>query len=104
MKCLNVVGPQIRRLRYQRGWSQAQFVVKLQVKGWDLSRPGLAKIESKLHKVTDTELLYFAEVLKVPLTELYPPLNGNGTLHETLDHLLEAKTRPKPKSSHCSGS
>lgn len=96
MKYLNVVGPQIRRLRYRCGWSQAQLVVKLQIKGWDLSRQSLAKIESKLHKVTDAELLYFASVLQVPLTDLYPPINLNGALHETIIEILDPKPRPKP--------
>jgi transcriptional regulator with XRE-family HTH domain len=100
MNYLNVVGPQIRRLRYQQGCSQAQLVVKMQIKGWNLSREGLAKIESKLHKVTDTELLYFADVLKVPVPDLYPPLNGN--LRKSLEHLLTPRAKPQPPS--CSGS
>jgi transcriptional regulator with XRE-family HTH domain len=97
MKYLNVVGPQIRKLRFQRDWSQSQLAVKLQLKGWDLSRQGLAKIESKLHKVTDTELLYFSEIFQVPLLDLYPKIQ-TGKSRETLEGLLEAKPRPKLKS------
>ena len=67
MNYLNVVGPQIRKLRYQQGCSQSQLTVRIQLKGWNVSRESLAKIEAKLHKVTDTELLYFADVLKVPV-------------------------------------
>lgn len=77
---MNTVGPQIRKLRCQRGWSQAQLVAKIQLKGWDLSRESLAKIESRLHKVADTQMRYFAEVLQVSLEDLYPPANGNGFL------------------------
>ncbi len=102
MNYLNVVGPQIRRLRYQQGCSQADLMVKIQLKGWDISRQSLAKIESKLHKVSDTELLYFADVFKVPLAELYPPVNGNGHLRESLEKLLDRKKKPRPPS--CSGS
>ena len=99
---LNVVGPQIRKLRSQQGCSQAQLVVKIQIKGWNLSRESLAKIEAKLHKVTDTELLYFADVLRTSVPALYPPVNGNGHLRESLEKLLERRQKPKPPS--CSGS
>ncbi len=102
MNYLNLVGPQIRRLRYQQGDSQADFVVKIQLKGWDISRQGLAKIESQVHKVSDKELLYFADALKVPVAELYPPVNGNGHFRESLEKLSERKKKPKPPS--CSGS
>ena len=64
MNYLNVVRPQIRKLRYQQGCSQSQLTVRIQLKGWNVSRESLAKIECQLHKVTDTELLYFADVLK----------------------------------------
>ena len=101
MNYLNVVGPQIRRLRNQQGFSQADFVVKIQLKGWDISRQSLAKIEAKLHKVSDTDLLYFADIFKVPVAELYPPVNGNGHLRESLEELLDRKKKPKPPS--CSG-
>jgi transcriptional regulator with XRE-family HTH domain len=99
---LNIVGPQIRKLRYQQGCSQTQLMVKLQVKGLPISRESLAKIECRLHKVSDTELLYFADVLKVPLAQLYPAVNGNGHLRESLEKLLDRKKKPIPPS--CSGS
>jgi transcriptional regulator with XRE-family HTH domain len=89
-------------LRNQQGYSQADFVVRIQVKGWDISRQSLAKIEAKLHKVSDTDLLYFADIFKVPVAELYPPVNGNGHLRESLEKLLDRKKKPKPPS--CSGS
>src|ERR1700728_881457 len=82
--------------------SQAQLVVKIQLKGWNLSRESLAKIEAKLHKVTDTELLYFADVLRTSVPDLYPPVNGNGHLRESLEKLLERRKKPNPPS--CSGS
>jgi transcriptional regulator with XRE-family HTH domain len=97
---LNVVGPQIRRLRNQQGCSQTQLTVRLQLKGFDISRECLAKIEAKIHKVTDTQLLYFANVLKVGIADLYPPVNGNGHLRESLEELLLCKRKPKS----CSGS
>ncbi|MGH7950305.1 MAG: helix-turn-helix domain-containing protein [Limisphaerales bacterium] len=73
MKVLNVVGPQVRKLRNQRGWTQEIFAQKLQLAGWDVSRVSLAKLESRLRWVSDCELLFLAKVLSVPVKDLFPP-------------------------------
>jgi transcriptional regulator with XRE-family HTH domain len=40
--------------------------------GLDISRSGASKIEARLSYVDDKTLLYLAEVLKVPVQELFP--------------------------------
>ena len=70
---LNLVGPQVRRLRVQQGLSQPQLCVKCQLKGYDLSRVGLSKLEAGLRYVTDAEIVLLAEVLQVHYTRLFPP-------------------------------
>ena len=77
MRTLNVVGPQIRKLRYERNWSQNILATKLQILGWDISRSGVAKIESGLVHVDDYRLFYFARVFKVTLTDLLPSLDSS---------------------------
>jgi len=72
---LNLVGPQVRRLRYQKGWSQNNLAIRLQLAGLDKDRSGVGKIESRLVHVSDFELLYLREVLEVELTDLYPTSN-----------------------------
>ncbi len=72
MRPLNVVGPQIRKLRNQRGWTQEVLAQKLQLAGWDVSRTSLAKLESRLRWVSDCELLFLAKVLSVDLRDLFP--------------------------------
>jgi transcriptional regulator with XRE-family HTH domain len=72
MKALNVVGPQVRKLRSQRDWTQEILAQKLQLAGWDVSRTSLAKLESQLRWVSDCELLFLAKVLSVQLKDLYP--------------------------------
>jgi transcriptional regulator with XRE-family HTH domain len=47
------MGPQVRRLRNQRGWSQEQLAAKLKIAGWDVSRNGLAKIETRIQWMRD---------------------------------------------------
>jgi transcriptional regulator with XRE-family HTH domain len=71
-KTLNLVGPQIRRLRDSRGMTQAVLAEKLQLIGWDVSRVSLAKLEAGLRWVSDCELLFLAKALGVGVPELYP--------------------------------
>lgn len=73
MRPLNVVGPQIRKLRAQRDWTQEVLAQKLQLAGWDISRSSLAKLEARLRWVSDCELLFLAKVLSVDLRDLFPP-------------------------------
>lgn len=70
MKRLNAVGPEIRKLRVQRGWSQETLAAKLQIQGWDLSRSGVAKLETQRIRVSDIHLLRLAEVFSVGISEL----------------------------------
>lgn len=68
----NIVGPQIRKARYQLGLSQEQLATRCQLAGLDISRSTLAQIEIRVRFVSDEELLVLASVLKVPTDELYP--------------------------------
>ena len=69
---LNLVGPQLRRLRRQARLSQAALVARCQVCGYDISRESLAKIEGRARSVTDAEILFLAEALRVSFALLFP--------------------------------
>ncbi len=69
----NMVGPQLRRIRNERGLSQPKLVEVLQRKGWDISRDTLAKIEDQRRWVADFEVVFLAEVLKVDVAALLVP-------------------------------
>ena len=69
---VNVVGPQIRKVRYQLGLSQSQMAARCQMAGFDISRSTLGQIEICFRYVSDEELLVLASVLKVALEDLYP--------------------------------
>ena len=58
----NLVGPVVRKLRMEAGLSQEALAARLQVAGWDLSRGGLSKIEARLRRVNDAEVLVLARV------------------------------------------
>ena len=69
----NIVGGQIRRLRYQQGLTQELFAARCSVLGLELSRGTLSKIEAQLRCVTDSELVVLARALKVDVNALLPP-------------------------------
>jgi len=56
MKKLNVIGRQVGRLRYQRGWTQEMLAGRLQLAGWIISRSGISKIENGSVYIPDFRL------------------------------------------------
>jgi transcriptional regulator with XRE-family HTH domain len=68
----NVVGPQIRKLRYQQELTQEMLAARCCVRGLEMSRATLSKIEAQLRCVTDSGLQVFAQALGVSLDSLYP--------------------------------
>ncbi|MGB7769917.1 MAG: helix-turn-helix transcriptional regulator [Verrucomicrobiia bacterium] len=74
----NIVGPHIRKLRYQQGLTQELFAARCSVLGLELSRGTLSKIEAQLRCVTDAELVILARALKVEPTALLPSPKGRS--------------------------
>jgi len=72
-KLKNVVGPIVAQLRNAEALSQAALAARCQRLGWDIARDTIAKIEGGSRCVTDTEIVYLAEALKVPYSILLPP-------------------------------
>ena len=68
----NVIGPRVRHIRNEQGWTQERLAAKLQGAGWDISRVSLAFIEAQTRAVEDWELCVLAQVLKVPVSDLLP--------------------------------
>ncbi len=72
-KHFNLIGPQVRRLRNRKGWSQNDLTTKLQILGMEsATRVRISKIESRSACVVDDELIYLSRVLGVSTEELYP--------------------------------
>jgi hypothetical protein len=101
MKYLNMIGPQVRKLRYTRQWSQNTLSTKLQLLGWDIDRVSVAKIESRLVHVDDYELFYFVKVFNISLVDLFPNLDRERGIHEVLTELMQRTTsaRYSPKTT-----
>ena len=69
----NIIGSQLRRIRFQKGLSQPALAARCQRLGWDVGRDIIARIEGKIRLVTDAELVYLARSLHVSIEELFPP-------------------------------
>jgi transcriptional regulator with XRE-family HTH domain len=72
-KKANVVGPLVRELRRKCGFTQEQLSARCQVRGLNLTRSTLAKIEARLRFIKACELFIIAKVLNVPMEDFYPP-------------------------------
>lgn len=68
-KC-NASGPKIRVLRETAGLSQEQLAAKMQLAGLNLNQKAISRIENGERVVPDFELIFFSEVLKVPVCVL----------------------------------
>ena len=63
------------------------LAVKLQIAGFDISRSGVSKIEARLSYVDDKSLLYLAEVLPVPVQDLFPSRPPGNRIHNFIEKL-----------------
>ena len=68
----NIVGPIVRKLRYQRGWTQAMLTARCARAGWDIHDSTIGKIEAGYRGVSDRELVFLAEALGAKLQDLFP--------------------------------
>lgn len=66
----NVCGVRIRKIRQERGYSQNDLAIKLQLADMNLTQKAISRIETGDRAVLDYELKYFAAVLDVSVTEL----------------------------------
>jgi transcriptional regulator with XRE-family HTH domain len=82
---LNVIGPQVRKLRVRKGWTQNHLALKLQLLGWDTSRESVTRLETQDRRVPDLELFVVARVLGVKADDLFPR-NLRGRIKELHPH------------------
>lgn len=67
---LNVLGPRIQKLRMEKGWTQLQFCLRLQKRGWDIKMSSLGRIETGDRSLTDNELIFVSKILGCSVGEL----------------------------------
>jgi transcriptional regulator with XRE-family HTH domain len=79
MRFHNNIGPQVRRRRYALGWSQSMLATN-EIAGFDISR-STAPLRGR------QRLMFVAEVLKVPIQELFPRRESAGRLFDFMEKL-----------------
>ena len=85
MRKLNLIGRQIVKLRQHYGWTQEEFAGQLQLAGWhNATRSTVSKIEGGSMCVTDYDVLLIAAALKVSLNKVYPAINWQRPMDETI--------------------
>ena len=93
---MNVVGPQVRKFRVKKGWTQPILAEKLQLQGWSISTGSLGKLEAQLRRVPDCELMFLAKVLSVSISDLFPknaPLKQVGPQFQSNPRMAVFPTR-----------
>ncbi|MCI9551954.1 MAG: helix-turn-helix transcriptional regulator [Acutalibacter sp.] len=65
------LGQNIRKLRRRRGLSQEQLAARMQVRGCDVTRSSLAKMEAGQRHIYPDELKLLREILGVSYEELF---------------------------------
>lgn len=68
---MNMVGKNVRQLRIAKGMSQQALSNKLETLAVYICRGSISRIEDMQRTVTDIELYGLAEVLGVPIDELF---------------------------------
>lgn len=67
----NSVGKNIEKMRKSQGYSQKDFVAKIQVFGCDINPTSYSKLEGQIRAATDRELYAIAKVLNVTMESLF---------------------------------
>jgi transcriptional regulator with XRE-family HTH domain len=75
----------VRKLRTNKGWTQNQLALKLQLFGWDTSRESVTRLENQSRRVPDLELFVVAKILGVKADDLFPR-NLRGKVKEMVPH------------------
>ncbi len=68
---MNIVGSNIQLIRTKNGWTQEQLAAKCNLLEWNISRSTIAKIESKVRRVTDIEVKVLATALNTNIESLF---------------------------------
>jgi len=67
----NIIGPNVRKYRLQRGWSQQLLSNKLELIPVYICRGSISRVEEQIRTVTDFEAAALAETLGVSIQELF---------------------------------
>ena len=95
----NVIGQNVTKWRYQRGWTQEELVTKLQLARCPVTRDILANIETRRCSVTEVLMLALAAALQVSPLELLPSdwPSQVEQIHAQTPLIIRQRRRKKPR-------
>lgn len=67
----NIIGQKVRTIRKANKLTQEELTARIQVKGLNIDRPMLSRIETNSREVYDFEVKAIAEALNVSIDELF---------------------------------
>ena len=67
----NIVGPNVRKYRMEKGWSQQLLSDKLELIPIYICRGSISRVEERIRTVTDFEIAGLAETLGVSIEALF---------------------------------
>jgi len=67
----NIIGPNVRKYRLERGWSQLLLSNKLELIPVYICRGSISRLEEQIRTVTDFEIAALAETLGVSIEALF---------------------------------
>ncbi len=76
IKSDKIIGENIRKCRNTRGMTQEQLSAQLQVRGCDISRGTLAKIEAGIRHISVEELNAIKAVLDISYDDFFSQYNS----------------------------
>ena len=73
----NLIGPTIRKIRYQSDMTQDMLAAHCQRAGWDIGENTISKIEAQIRCITDVEIVFLAKALGVSIELLFKNTKKN---------------------------
>lgn len=70
----NIIGKNAETLRKEKGYSQKDFIARLQTMGLDINPTSYSKLEGQVRIATDIETFYIAKALNVSIEKLFTEL------------------------------
>lgn len=94
---LNIIGPVVIKLRFERGWSQEILAARLQCQEHDISRDVVANIESGRQQITDKHIRALQKAFEVPVVRLFPKPVQELDEKFSLRVAVTPRKKPRPR-------
>jgi len=75
----NLIGSTVAKLRLQQGLTQQDLAGRAAVIGWEISRDAVKRIESGEREVTDIDIKFLSQALRVPPAVLIEKLDTQAS-------------------------